>query len=59
MKIIITGKKHETIFEPTPTEFDDLAKRVALTNEIHNRDNPKNPREVIHSDVWPLRVPVA
>lgn len=57
MKIIIKGNQFEQIHEPSEGEFVGLYQRVSLTNEIWNRDNPGDQRQVIQSEVWPLPEP--
>ncbi len=57
MKIIVTGNQHEQIYEPSEEEFNGLMQRIVLTNEIHNRDNPEDQRQVIASKVWPIPEP--
>lgn len=57
MKIIVTGNKFEALHEPSEHEFQSLLKRISLTVEIWNRDNPEDQRQVIQSEVWPLPEP--
>lgn len=54
MKIIVIGNQFESIQEPAGEDYDSLFRRISLTVEIWNRENPEDQRQVIRSEVWPI-----